>query len=107
MEEALHASESIEATLDGAALSAWQTFKVSSAGAQWATSNKHLQEGYLTFHISQDRYRLSDISRALEPLAQPPMLKAEDEGIESGLPVHGCIIVALALVSSSLTYFLI
>ncbi|PVG01249.1 terpenoid synthase [Serendipita vermifera] len=44
--EALRASASIESTLHGDALHAWLVFKT----------------GYITFHISQDRYKLSDLA---------------------------------------------
>jgi len=111
-EEALRASESIEAILNGVALSAWKTFKVCSPKVRYLGSDgegsfRVFQEGYLTFHISQDRYRLSDISQALQPMARPVVLKAAEEGVDNGLHVHGCMIVALALITSSLTYFLV
>lgn len=94
VEEALRATESIESTLDGAALDAWRTFK----------------EGYVTFHISQERYRLSEIAAALEPsvgLHGQQMVGLQLDGEERSMPIHGSIIVAIALVSSSVTYFLI
>lgn len=43
--EALKAAEGIEAVLDSTQLEAWKTFKV----------------GYISFHLSQERYRLSDL----------------------------------------------
>lgn len=46
VQEALKASANIESTLSGNALNAWLTFKT----------------GYITFHVTQDRYKLGDMS---------------------------------------------
>jgi len=53
VEEAITSSDGIGATLTGEAKEAWIRFKV----------------GYITFHVSQERYRLSDL--ALPALKTP------------------------------------
>lgn len=53
VEEAITSADGIGATLTGEAKEAWIRFKV----------------GYITFHVSQERYRLSDL--ALPALKTP------------------------------------